>query len=78
MDGIYYDLVPKAKIAKVTSGDNKYSGEVVIPEHFRLEGIEYTVTEIIKEAFRNCSKLISVSMPNTVTNIGEYAFYACM
>jgi hypothetical protein len=31
IDGIYYNLVPKAKIAEVTSNPNKYIGNVVTP-----------------------------------------------
>lgn len=27
IDGIYYDLVPKAKVAIVTEGDTKYEGD---------------------------------------------------
>ena len=31
IDGICYNLVPKANLAEVVAGDNKYSGQVVIP-----------------------------------------------
>ena len=31
IDGIYYNLISKSKTAEVTSGEEKYSGEVVIP-----------------------------------------------
>ena len=32
IDGIYYNLVLKAKLAEVTSHPHTYSGNVVIPE----------------------------------------------
>jgi len=31
IDGIYYNVVTKVKQAEVTSGSNKYTGEVTIP-----------------------------------------------
>ena len=34
VDGIYYNLVSKAKIAEVTEGDGKYSGSINIPSIF--------------------------------------------
>ena len=77
VDGIYYNLVPKAAVAEVTSGDNKYTGDVVIPEKFTYEGVEYSVTSIGNGAFNSCSGLTSVTIPNSVTSIGYQAFYGC-
>ena len=39
IDGIYYDLVPKAKVAIVTEGDTKYEGDIIIPSTFEYEGV---------------------------------------
>ena len=38
---------------------------------------EYNVTGIGSSAFRDCSALTSVTIPNSVTSIGGSAFYAC-
>ena len=74
IDGIYYNLISKGKTAEVTSGEEKYSGEVVIPSSITVEGKEYTVKSIGNEAFYKCSGLTSVDIPNSVTSIGDYAF----
>lgn len=77
VDGIYYNVVKKAGIAIVTSGDNPYTGEVVIPKTFVFEGKVYTVKSIGDEAFNNCSGLTNVVIPESVTSIGNSAFYKC-
>ena len=78
VDGIYYNLISKGKTAEVTYGEVKYSGEVVIPSSITVEGKEYTVTSIGKDAFNACRSLTSVIIPNSVTSIGESAFYFCL
>ena len=76
IDGIYYNIFP-GEIAQVTFGEEKYSGEVVIPSSITVEGKEYPVTSIGQDAFRECSGLTSVTIPNTVTSIGASAFAYC-
>ena len=78
IDGIYYNLVNKAKSAEVTSNPNKYTGEVTIPESVTYEGTEYSVTSIGENAFSYCSDLTSVTIPNGVTSIGGRAFWYCI
>ena len=54
VDGVYYNLIPKGNVAEVTfesTSYKSYSGEVVIPDKFTFEDIEYTVTSIGNNAF---------------------------
>ena len=75
-DGIYYYITSEAdKTVEVTSGDNKYVGDVSIPATVEYEGDTYTVTKI--GGFSNCSGLTSVDIPDGVVSIGNSAFLGC-
>ena len=79
IDKYHYNLDGKTKTAEVTfkeSGANSYTGDVVIPEKVCFGGTDYTVTAVGKSAFNN-SVLTSVTLPATVTSIGDYAFQRC-
>ncbi len=76
VDGIYYNFL--GKNATVTSANNggRYDGNVVIPETVIYSGIAYSVTSIGDNAF-SYSGLTSITIPNSVTSIGNDAFYNC-
>ena len=48
----------------------------IIPESFTYDNQQYSVTSIGQGAFKE-AKIISVTIPNTVTKIGEKAFMSC-
>jgi hypothetical protein len=48
---------------------------VVVPEQVQHQGSTYTVVKVNGDVFRGCMELISVVFPNTVTYIGNLAFY---
>ena len=59
-------------------GENKnLSGELVIPASVKYGNYTYSVTAFGKEVFRDCSKLTSVSLPNTITEIPTSTFCLC-
>ena len=77
LDGIAYNLNESKLTAEVTSKSPKYSGEVVIPSSITYESVTYSVTSIGNEAFRSCSSMMSVIIPNSATSIGGSAFMHC-
>jgi hypothetical protein len=80
INGIFYNLNTGNKTAEVTyRGDdhysyNEYSGSVTIPETITYNSQTYSVTSIGDFAFNECSGLTSVTIPNSVTFIGLWAF----
>jgi len=80
VDGIYYNKNSDGTSVTVTyktTSYNSYSGSVVIPSTVTYNDTEYSVTSIGSSAFRACSGLTSVTIPESVTSIGAYAFYWC-
>ncbi|MBO4840252.1 MAG: leucine-rich repeat protein [Bacteroidaceae bacterium] len=74
IDGIYYNF--SGSNASVVSGDVPYSGSVTIPSNVSYNGKTYVVTKIGKNVFCGGS-VLTVSIPESVTTIGEFAFYGC-
>ncbi len=85
VDGIYYNITSEEdKTVEVTfSGDsydaveNEYSSSVTIPETVNYNDNTYSVTRIGSSAFKDCSSLTSVEIPNSVTTIWDEAFWGC-
>ncbi len=54
-----------------------YQGEIEIPEIVRYDNVNYTVVAIYEETFYLGLGITTVSIPETVTYIGDKAFYDC-
>lgn len=78
VDGIYYNITSLTDLTvEVTSGDNEYSGDIVIPSTITYKSKTLTVTSIGHSAFKSCDNLTSVEIPNSVTHIASWAFWYC-
>lgn len=81
INGVWYNLISKAKTAEVIKNPNsewtEYKGDIVIPETVEYNDEVYTVTSIGRMAFCNPSgikELHSVYLPSTLTSIAYMAF----
>ena len=76
IDGICY-RISENNTALLTSANKSISGAVIIPSQVEFNGKTYDVDGIDPQAFSNCTGLTSVTIPNSVTNIGKEAFSGC-
>lgn len=72
-DGIRYEYNSTAKTYTILEADKNIEGDINIPDTIN----EKKVVTIEKGAFRQCEKLRSVKLPNTITAVGAEAFYLC-
>ena len=79
---LYYSILSdgaaEVTFQKQYSSDN-YAGltAVTIPSMVTNDGITYNVTSIGESAFKNCTTMTSVIIPNSITSIKKEAFYGC-
>ena len=78
VDGIYYNIISITDLTvEVTNGDNKYSGEIILPSTITYKSKSLRLTRIGYDAFERCTNLTSIEIPNSVTSIGDDAFSGC-
>lgn len=78
VDGIYYNILSSSDLTvEVTSGNNRYSGEIIIPSKILYKSKLLTVTGIEDYVFDNCTSLNGIIIGDSITSIKRYAFYGC-
>ena len=81
-DGITYQLTTYSDGSGVLSVQNKgyfnsYSGVVNIPDSVQYSGVYYPVTGIGYQAFKNCTGLTGVTIPEGVSMLLNESFAGC-
>lgn len=78
--GIFYNIVSfddmTCEVTSDDEGTTQYEGDVVIPGTITYNGRTLTVVRIEKEAFRQ-ALITSITIPNTLTDVGYRAFMDC-
>ena len=82
---LYYEIISGTTnvgvVKPVASFGSYIAGNVVIPNTVTYNSVTYTVTELRPVGgfgtFDDCDSLISVIIPNSVTIIGDWAFWNC-
>lgn len=86
VDGINYKVLDAdAHTVSVEKKTPSYTGEIVIPATVSNDNVDYTVTAITQSAtasttdgaFANCSGVTSITLPATITSLGNYSFNSC-
>lgn len=81
-DGIYYQLTTYSNGSGVLTVQNNgsfntYSGVVYIPDSVQYNNVYYPVTGIGYQAFKNCTRLTGVTIPEGVMMLLNESFAGC-
>ena len=72
-ESIYYSITEDGILSLTQDGRDTLSGEIVIPDY--VNGI--AVTALTDHIFAYQTSLSRVTIPSSVTSIGNYAFFGC-
>ena len=79
VNGMRIAVLKRTATAKVTGivRGFQHQSEFTIPTQVEENGMTFRVTEIDDAAFRNCSALTSITIPEGIVRIGKLAFAEC-
>lgn len=80
VEGIFYNINVGSSTVTVTYDSylsGCYSGDIIVPDSVDYNGQRYAVVRIGNEAFRSCTELTSIKLPDELIRIGESAFRDC-
>lgn len=78
LNGISYNNHEGNENLMVYWFEENISNNVIIPSNINFNENVYSITSIDSYAFSNCSILTSITIPNSITSIGEEAFLYCI
>lgn len=85
INGLYYNKLSNNTVECCGGGQSPTDAtyrqrEVTIPSKVRYGSTDYTVVKIAEGAWHNCTYIVfiqTLNLPETITEIGNYAFYDC-
>ena len=77
LDLVKYSIVGSHMKVSGYYKEEKLENAKIVPA-ITFKGVRYEVVEIGDKAFDKCESIISITIPNSVTSIGEGAFAYCI
>jgi len=80
IDGVRYELRESngyRYLTVIPLSSGKYKGDIVIPQPVSIDGESYYVDFIEENAFKDCTELNSIILPEGLFEIKNYAFSGC-
>lgn len=74
VDGIWYEFFKDSQTATLIHNQD-YKGAITVPAKVSFNDVEYDVTAVEEGAFEGLAEVTSVSLPESVTEIGARALY---
>ena len=78
VDGFQYDVVSLSeRTCRLVGSNDGFEGDVVIPAHVNYANRTITVVEIESGLFKNNTYITGITIPNTISSIGNNVFSGC-
>lgn len=75
VDGLLYKIISETSV-EVIKKSTEYSGDMVIPSYIEYNEVKYEVASI-GEAFKGCTKLTSITVPQSIHSLSNNCFKDC-